>query len=83
MGCLSPIHGAVGFGYSSYNYGAGKKGTNIAAEQPQLWASVKEINAALAAIGRWLLDARLEASVTLKDGTCDLAFRAARRRNLC
>lgn len=61
----SLIHGADGIAYYSYNYVAGKTGTNIALEQPDLWRSVKLLNAELKQIGEFLLEARPDASIQL------------------
>lgn len=64
---LSLIHGARGIGYYSYNHVTGKKGVTFADEQPAVWNSLKDINAELAQIGPFLLDAIPDASVTLKE----------------
>jgi hypothetical protein len=55
---LSLIHGADGIGYYSYNYVSGKKGTNVAREQPELWQEVKQINSEIAEIRTLLLEER-------------------------
>lgn len=64
---LSLIHGARGIGFYSYNHVTGKKGVTFAQDQPELWASLKEINAELAQLGPFLLDASPEATVTLSN----------------
>lgn len=78
---LSLIAGADGIGYYSYNYVTGKKGTNIAAEQPKLWESVKGINVALAEIGPFLLESEVDPSVTLVKGRPDVWFRAVTQKD--
>jgi len=74
---LSLIHGADGIGYYSYNYVSGKKGTNVAREQPELWQEVKQINSEIAEI-RTLLWEEREVSVALQEGTPEIEFRALR-----
>jgi hypothetical protein len=61
----SLIHGADGIAYYSYNYVTGKKDTNIAREQPDLWRSVRLLNAEISQIGEFLLEARPDASIQL------------------
>jgi hypothetical protein len=56
MAYLSLIHGADGIAYYSYNYVAGKEKTNLAREQPELWRSVRSLNAEMKQIGELLLD---------------------------
>lgn len=73
---LALIHGADGIGYYSYNYVTGKKDTNIAKEQPELWAAVKKINGEVKQIGEFLSDSQPEASVKLKDGGPGVELRA-------
>ncbi len=77
---LSLIHGAKGIGYFSYSHVTGKKGTNIAKEQPQLWQAVKQINSEIARIRGVLLEST-EASIVLQEGTPEIEFRAARGAN--
>jgi hypothetical protein len=72
---LSLIHGADGIGYYSYNHVSGKKGTNIAREQPELWQEVKQINSEIAEIRPLLLE-ETEVSVALQEGTPEIEFRA-------
>jgi len=74
---LALIHGADGIGYYSYNYVAGKKGTNIAKEQPELWKAVKEINEEVYMISSWLRDSRPESLVALAKPNPAVEFRAA------
>jgi hypothetical protein len=64
---LSLIHGARGIGYYSYNHVTGKKGVTFAQDQPELWASLREINAELAQLGPFLLDAVPEKAIMLKE----------------
>jgi len=65
---LSLIHGARGIGFYSYNYVTGKNGVTFAQEQPEVWNSLKDVNAELARVGPFLLDSTPDASVTLKEG---------------
>ena len=73
---LSLIHGADGIGYYSYNYVSGKKDTNVAKEQPALWAAVKQINAEVAKISGYLPLMANNSSVKLKEGSSGVEFRA-------
>jgi len=72
---LSLIHGADGIGYYSYSNVTGKKGTNIAREQPELWQTVKQINREIAEIHVWLLEDN-KVSVVLQEGAPEVEFRA-------
>ncbi len=45
---LALAAGADGIGYYDYSYVTGKKGTNIAAEQPELWKTAGRVNRELA-----------------------------------
>jgi hypothetical protein len=73
---LSLIHGADGIGYYSYNYVSGKKDTNVAKEQPALWAAVKQINAEVKQIGEFLFDAKPDSTVNLEGSDPSVEFRA-------
>ncbi len=73
---LSLIHGARGIGYYSYNHVTGKKGVTFAQEQPEVWNSLKSVNAELQQIGPFLLDATPDQSVTLKEQGTGVEFRA-------
>jgi hypothetical protein len=75
---LALIQGADGIGYYSYNYVSGKKGTNIAREQPELWQEVKQINSEIAEIRPLLLEGTEEISVALQEGAPEIEFRALR-----
>jgi hypothetical protein len=75
MAYLSLIHGANGIGYYSYNNITGKKGTNIAKEQPELWQTVKQINSEIAEIHPWLLQDN-KVSVVLQEGAPEVELRA-------
>ena len=74
---LSLIHGADGIGYYSYNSITGKPQTNLAREQPELWRSVKHINAEIQQIGEFLLNSRPELAVTATDRQPAVEWRAA------
>jgi len=76
---LSLIHGARGIGYYSYNHVTGKKGVTFAQEQPELWNSLKAVNAELARLGPLLLDATPDTSVTLKEREAGVELRAVSR----
>jgi len=76
---LSLIHGATGIGFYSYNHVTGKKGVTFAEEQPEVWASLKGVNAELAQIGPFLLDATPDASVTLRAPGDGVQIRAVSR----
>ena len=75
MAYLSLIHGADGIGYYSYNNVTGKKGTNIAKEQPALWQAVKQINNEIAEMCPLLLEPN-KVSVVLQEGAPAVEFRA-------
>ena len=75
MAYLSLIHGADGIGYYSYNNVTGKKGTNIAKEQPASWQAVKQINNEIAEMCPWLLEHN-KVSVVLQEGAPAVEFRA-------
>ncbi len=74
---LSLIHGADGIGYYSYTNVTGKKGTNIAQEQPELWQAVKHINSEIAEM-RPFLSEQNRVSVALQEGAPEVEFRALR-----
>jgi hypothetical protein len=76
---LSLIHGARGIGFYSFNHVTGKKGVTFAQDQPEVWASLKNVNADLAKIGPFLLDATPDPSVTLKERGTGVEIRAASR----
>ncbi|HSH95176.1 MAG TPA: hypothetical protein VK968_13575, partial [Roseimicrobium sp.] len=65
-----------GIGYYSYNHVTGKKGVTFAQEQPEVWNSLKSVNAELAQIGPFVLDAAADPSVTLKEQGTGVEFRA-------
>jgi hypothetical protein len=77
MAYLSLIHGADGIAYYSYNYVAGKEKTNLAREQPELWRSVKPINAEVKQIGEFLLDSKPDTSVQVTAPKSAVEWRAA------
>ena len=76
---LSLIHGARGIGFYSFNHVTGKKGVTFAQEQPEAWASLKNVNAELAQLGPFLLDATDDTSVALKERGDGVEFRAVSR----
>ena len=76
---LSLIHGADGIAYYSYNYVTGREKTNVAREQPDLWRSVKLINAEVRQIGEFLLDSRPDAAVLVKARASAVEWRVAVR----
>lgn len=76
---LSLIHGARGIGYYSFNHVTGKKGVTFAQDQPELWASLKEVNAELAQLGPFLLEAAPEKSIVLKEKDASVAMLAVSR----
>lgn len=55
MAFLALVEGAQGIGYYSYGSVTGRPKTNIAAVQPELWKSVKQLNRDIADIGPRLL----------------------------
>lgn len=77
MAYLSLIHGADGIGYYSYNYVTGKTGTNIAREQPELWRSVKPLNAEVKQIGEFLFDSTPDPAVRVTGRAAAVEWRAA------
>lgn len=79
MAYLSLIHGADGIAYYSYNYVAGKEKTNLAREQPELWRSVKPLNAEVKQIGEFLLDSAPDPAVKVTARESALQWRAAAR----
>ena len=76
---LSLIHGARGIGYYSFNHVTGKKGVTFAQEQPEVWASLKDVNAELAQLGPFLLDSAPDASVTLNERGAGVEMHAVSR----
>jgi hypothetical protein len=64
---LALIHGARGIGYYSYSHVTGKKGVTFAEEKPEVWDSLRSVNAELAQIGPFVLDAETDPAVTLKE----------------
>lgn len=79
MVSLSLIHGATGIGFYSYRHVTGKKGVTFAEENPDVWNSLKAITSDLAQIGPFLLDAKSDATVTLKERGSGVEFRAVSR----
>ncbi|NQU11393.1 hypothetical protein HQ590_11415 [bacterium] len=75
---LALINGARGIGYYSYNYVAGKKDTNVAKEQPALWAAVKQINREVQAVGAFLVEALPAPAIKLATADTGVGFRAVR-----
>jgi hypothetical protein len=75
MAYLSLIHGAKGIGYYSYSNVTGKKGTNIAKVQPELWRAVKQINNEIVEMRSLLLE-NDRVSVVLEGGAPEVEFRA-------
>jgi hypothetical protein len=73
---LSLIHGARGIGYYSYNHVTGKKGVTFAQEQPEVWDSIKSVNAELAQIGPLLLEASPDPTITLREQGSGVEFLA-------
>jgi hypothetical protein len=73
---LSLIHGARGIGYYYYNHVTGKKGVTFGQEQPEVWSSIKPINAELAQIGPLLLEGAADPTITLKGQGSGVEFRA-------
>jgi hypothetical protein len=61
---LSLIEGAGGIGYYSYGSVSGKPSTTIAQAQPELWQSLKGLNAEVAQIGRVLAVGKDDPTVT-------------------
>ena len=55
-------------------------GVTFAEENPDVWNSLKDVDAELAQIGPFLLDAKPDASVTLKERDSGVKIRAASRR---
>jgi len=76
---LSLIHGADGIGYYSFSYVTGKEKTNLAREQPELWRSVKEINAEVKQIGEILLDSTPDPGVRVTARESAVEWRAVAR----
>ena len=79
---LPLIHGATGIGFYSFRHVAGKMGVTFAEENPDVWNSLKDVDAELAQIGPFLLDAKPDASVTLKERDLGVKIRAASRGGL-
>ena len=82
MVSLPLIHGATRIGFYSFRHVTGKMGVTFAEENPDVWNSLKDVDAELAQIGPFLLDAKPDASVTLKErdsgvNSCRLARRFA------
>lgn len=81
MAYLALIHGGDGIAYYSYNYVAGKTGTNIAKEQPELWKSVKALNAEVKQIGEFLMGGQPEPAVKMPDKNPAIEWRAVSRKD--
>ena len=79
MVSLSLIHGATGIGFYSYRHVTGKNGVTFAEENPEVWNSLKVVNEELAESGPFLLDAKPDASVMLKEHDSGVEFRAVSR----
>jgi hypothetical protein len=79
MAYLSLIHGADGIAYYSYNYVAGKEKTNLAREEPDLWRTVKPLNAEVKQVGEFLLDSLPARGVKVTAGEAAVEWRAAAR----
>ena len=79
MVSLSLIHGATGIGFYSYRHVTGKKDFTFAEENPGVWNSLKDVNADLAQIGAFLLDAKPDPSVTLRERDSGVEIRAVSR----
>ena len=79
MVSLPLIHGATRIGFYSFRHVAGKMGVTFAEENPDVWNSLKDVDAELAQIGPFLLDAKPDASVTLKERESGVKIRAASR----
>jgi hypothetical protein len=78
---LSLINGARGIGYYSYNHVTGKKGVTFAEDQPEVWASLKEVNAELARVGPFLLGGSPDKTVTLKEKDAGVELLVAAQQN--
>jgi len=76
---LSLIHGARGIGYYSYNHVTGRKGVTFAEAQPEIWNSLKPVNAELARIGPFLLDSQPDTTIKMTHPFGEIEFRAATR----
>lgn len=76
---LSLIHGARGIGYYSYNHVTGKKGVTFADDQPEIWNSLKPVNAELSRFGPFLLESQPDHTVAMKVSDDRIKFRAATR----
>jgi hypothetical protein len=76
---LSLIEGANGIGYYSYNSVTGKPKTTIAQAQPELWQSLQGLNAEVAKIGQFMMDAKPNADVSLAEKAEGVKLRAANR----
>lgn len=81
MAYLALIHGGDGIAYYSYNYVAGKTGTNIAKEQPELWKSVKALNAEVKQIGEFLLNGETATTVKFVEKNPAIEWRAVSRKD--
>ncbi len=79
MAYLSLIHGADGIAYYSYNYVAGKEKTNLAREEPDLWRTVKPLNAEVKQVGEFLLDSLSARGVKVTAREAAVEWRAAAR----
>jgi hypothetical protein len=79
MAYLALIHGGDGIAYYSYNYVAGKTGTNIAKEQPKLWQAVKDINGEVKQIGEFVLEGQPEPGVKVAGQNPAIECRAISR----
>lgn len=75
---LSLVEGATGIGYYSFGHVTGKPKTTIAAAQPELWQSVKQLNQQVAEIGPRLLAGAATDEVSLDGKEPAVKFKAVR-----
>ena len=78
MAHLALIHGATGIGYYSFSTVIGERDKTVADAAPELWASVKPLNAEVHRVGLFLISSKPDDAVRLKETPPGIHFRAAR-----
>ncbi len=80
MAFQSLVEGAQGIGYYSYGSVTGRPKTTIAAVQPELWKSVKQLNHDISDIGPRLLSGTDARDLTLGEGATSVKMKLVREK---
>ena len=81
MAFLALVEGAHGIGYYSYGSVTGQSQTTIAAAQPELWKSVKNLNRDIADVGSRLLAGTETNDLTVGKGTPAVKMKLVREKD--